>query len=71
MMLLDFDPFGWFFGSVFGIIAFIVGLVIYFIPTIIAIMRHHRNLLAIILINIFLGWTFVGWIVSLIWAIVG
>jgi hypothetical protein len=33
--------------------------------------RRHRNLLPIILVNIFLGWTFVGWIVALIWAIVG
>ncbi len=71
MLLLAFDPFRWFFGSVFGTIAFIVGLFIYFLPTIIAIARHHRNLLAIILVNIFLGWTFIGWIVALIWAIVG
>ena len=65
------DAFRWFFGSIFGIIAFIIGLIIYFIPTIVAVMRHHRNLLAIILVNLFLGWTFIGWIVALIWAIVG
>ncbi len=65
------NVFGWFFGSVFGIIGFILSLALYFLPTIIAIARHHRNLLAIILINVFLGWTGVGWLVALIWAIVG
>ena len=68
---MHFDPFGWFFSSVFGIIGFIISLVLYFLPTIIAVVRHHRNLLAIVLVNIFLGWTVIGWFVALIWAIVG
>lgn len=67
---MNFDP-GWFFSSIIGIIVFIISLILYFLPTIIAVRRRHRNLLPIILVNIFLGWTFVGWIVALIWAIVG
>ena len=66
---MHFDP-GWFLSGI-GIIVGIIGLIVYFIPTIVAIVRHHRNLLAIILVNIFLGWTFIGWLVALIWAIVG
>jgi hypothetical protein len=50
---------------------FLIGLGIYFLPTIIAIVRHARDLVGIILINIFLGWTFVGWIAALIWSLVG
>jgi len=49
----------------------IVPLAIYFVPTIIATARHVRNMLGIILLNIFGGWTFVGWIIALIWSIRG
>lgn len=65
------DVFGWFFGGIIGIIVFIISLGIYFLPTIVAVSRHQRNNLAIVLVNIFLGWTFTGWIVALIWVIVG
>ena len=40
--------------------------VIYFIPTMVG--WNHRNVTAIILLNIFLGWTFIGWVVALVWA---
>jgi hypothetical protein len=42
---------------------------LYFLPTIIANQRHLDSRAGIILLNLFLGWTFVGWIVALIWAI--
>lgn len=44
-------------------------LAIYLIPTIIAIVRHARNIVGIILLNIFGGWTLVGWIIALVWSI--
>ena len=44
---------------------------IHFLPTIIAALRQSRNLLGIFLLNLFLGWTVIGWIVALIWAIAG
>lgn len=40
----------------------------YFFPSIIAIFKGKSNTTAIIILNIFLGWTFVGWIVALVWA---
>lgn len=40
--------------------------VLYFIPTMVG--WNHRNVTAIILLNIFLGWTFIGWVVALVWA---
>jgi hypothetical protein len=41
---------------------------IHFLPTIIAALRNSRHVVAIFLINLFLGWTVIGWIVALIWA---
>jgi hypothetical protein len=64
------EAFHWFFGSAIGIIGFIVSLAIYFLPTIIAAVRHHRNTLAIFLVNFFLGWTFLGWIGALVWSVI-
>ena len=40
----------------------------YFLPTIIAAIRSKRDTLAIFLLNLFLGWSVIGWIVALIWA---
>jgi hypothetical protein len=67
---MDRGPFAWFFSSAFGIIWFIISLALYFLPTIIAVVRHHRNTLGVFLLNFFLGWTFIGWIAALIWAVV-
>ncbi|MFA5346029.1 MAG: superinfection immunity protein [Candidatus Omnitrophota bacterium] len=44
-------------------------LVIYFLPALIAILRHHKNKLAIFLLNLFLGWTILGWVSSLVWSV--
>ena len=43
-------------------------LVFYFLPSIIALARSKRDTLAIFLLNMFLGWTLIGWIVALVWA---
>ena len=43
-------------------------LTLYFLPSFIALARKRRNRAAIIVLNLFLGWTFIGWIASLIWA---
>jgi T4 superinfection immunity protein len=44
-------------------------LAIYFLPAIIAGHRHLHERAPITLLNLFLGWTFIGWVVALIWAI--
>ncbi len=44
-------------------------LVIYFLPALIALLRHHKNKLAIFLLNLFLGWTIIGWVSSLVWSV--
>ncbi|HUK26643.1 MAG TPA: superinfection immunity protein [Terriglobales bacterium] len=45
------------------------GFVMYFLPSIIALARSKRDTLAIVLLNFFLGWTLIGWVVALIWAL--
>ncbi|HEY1801793.1 MAG TPA: superinfection immunity protein [Terriglobales bacterium] len=45
------------------------GFLLYFLPSIIALAHSKRNTLAIFLLNFFLGWTFIGWIVALVWAV--
>ena len=37
----------------------------YFLPLIIAASRHVPNVGSVAVINIFLGWTFIGWIIAL------
>ena len=44
-------------------------IIIYFIPTIIAVIRKHQNIIPICILNIFLGWTILGWIASLAWSL--
>lgn len=46
----------------------LIGLLIYFIPSFVAFKRHHLQKTPILLLNIFLGWSFIGWLIALIWA---
>jgi len=48
----------------------IIAIGLYFLPAIIAAARQTHNSTGILLLNIFLGWTIVGWIVALVLAIV-
>ena len=45
-----------------------VSLLVYFIPYIIAKQNKKQNAGAIGALNFFLGWTLVGWVVALVWA---
>ena len=44
-------------------------IALYFLPTLIAGARHVNSRPGIFLVNLFLGWTCIGWFVALIWAI--
>jgi hypothetical protein len=37
----------------------------YFAPSIVALGRHHHNAGTIVVINLLLGWTFIGWVVAM------
>ncbi|MFZ0275455.1 MAG: superinfection immunity protein [Candidatus Sulfotelmatobacter sp.] len=43
--------------------------VMYFLPSILAFARNKRDTTAIVLLNFFLGWTMIGWVVALVWAV--
>jgi hypothetical protein len=51
-----------------GFGAIIIFFAAYFLPSIIAGKRQHRNTTPITLSNLFFGWTIVGWLVCLIWS---
>lgn len=44
-------------------------LIAYFTPLAIAVLRKHRFTTAIGLINFLLGWTVIGWLASIVWAV--
>lgn len=53
-----------------GIVAFIALLFVpYWAPTIVAFVRKHPSKLGILAVNFFFGWTFFGWVISLVWAL--
>lgn len=44
----------------------IIGLAVYFIPTIVA--YGNNNSTTVFLVNLFFGWTLIGWVIALILA---
>ncbi len=47
----------------------ISALLLYLLPAIVASMRGHRNANAIFALNLLLGWTFLGWVIAIIWSL--
>lgn len=47
----------------------VVLLILYIVPTIVALSRKVTNRGSVAIINIFLGWTFVGWVIALAMAV--
>jgi Superinfection immunity protein len=45
--------------------AIVLGFAVYFLPSIVAYGRKVTNSGSVFVINLFLGWTFVGWVVAL------
>jgi hypothetical protein len=54
--------------STTNIIMLILVVVIYMLPTLIAFGREHPRRHDIIVVNILLGWTLIGWIAVFLWA---
>ena len=54
--------------TILGIISIVTGVIVYFIPTLVAAARQHASISAIFILNLFLGWSFIGWVVALVWA---
>lgn len=47
----------------------VLGALAYFTPSIIAVASRHSSRKAIILINLFGGWTVAGWVLALWWSL--
>jgi Superinfection immunity protein len=56
--------FALFFFPIFGL-----GFVLYFLPSILALARNKRDTVSIFVLNFLLGWTAIGWVVALVWAL--
>jgi Superinfection immunity protein len=56
--------FALFFFPIFGF-----GFVLYFLPAIIAFARSKRDAVSILVLNLLLGWTMIGWVIALVWAL--
>jgi membrane-bound acyltransferase YfiQ involved in biofilm formation len=54
---------------ILGLVVLFVAFYVYFAPAIIANAKGHRNFPAIAAVNVLLGWTFLGWVVALVWAL--
>jgi nucleoside permease NupC len=52
-----------------AIIGLAVFFGIYFIPALTAGYLNHRQFTGILVLNVLLGWTFIGWVAALIWAV--
>ena len=59
--------------SMAGLILFVAfvaaAFLLYLLPTVIAVIRKKENAGAIAIVNLLLGWTFIGWVVALVWSV--
>ena len=62
-------------GAIFIALLWVAGILLgaaaYFAPTIVAIFVRARHLAVVIVLNVFLGWSLVGWVVALALAFMG
>ena len=47
----------------------IAALAVYFFPYWVALLRRHHSVAAVFALNLLLGWTFVFWVLALVWAL--
>jgi Superinfection immunity protein len=50
---------------ILGLFLWAAIIISYWVPTIVALVRHVPNKGSVIVVNAFLGWTVVGWVVAL------
>jgi Superinfection immunity protein len=52
-------------GAVGGLAEIAAVFVLYFVPSLVARSRSTPNLGSVVVVNLFLGWTVIGWVVAL------
>ncbi len=50
-------------------VSFLFITALYFIPAIVAFIKKHPYSNGVFLLNLFLGWTVLGWVGALIWSV--
>ena len=46
-----------------------LAVILYFLPTVVAFCHNSEKTAAIGALNLLLGWTLVGWVLALVWAL--
>ena len=54
-----------------GLVIVVLLLALYLAPTAIAFSRGHPHAASVLVINLFLGWTLIGWVVALAMSVDG
>lgn len=57
------------FGKLAAAAFFVAAPALYLLPTAEAWLRRHPNTAAVAALNVLLGWTLIGWVVALVWAL--
>jgi Superinfection immunity protein len=52
-----------------GFTVFFCALFLYLLPSVIATMKRHPYGVGVMLLNLFLGWTIIGWVGALVWSV--
>ena len=60
----------WLSFALLALIGIILAITLYFLPSIIAYKKNHANKIAIFILNLAFGWTFLAWLACLIWAFI-
>ena len=55
-----------------GLLTVLVSAAIYFLPALVAVARNVQvnRAFGVLILNLFLGWTLIGWVAALVWAVV-
>lgn len=53
-----------------GLFLLTVCVIAYFVPAMVAWGKKHSSRIPILILNIFLGWTLIGWVAALVWALI-
>lgn len=59
-------------GRIIGaLLLLVIGLAAYLVPVFVARYRRVDNYNGVLILTLFLGWTYLGWVGALIWAAIG
>jgi len=55
--------------TLLGVLGLIGIVIAYWAPTVVALVRHVPAAGQVVVVNLFLGWTVIGWVVALVMAL--